>query len=137
MASAECDIELEDGEINDLEDGEIDEDILLPTESNNNVFSRLEPRQHAYPENSNSQGVISRDFVHHNLGSSSGRWETHGGPITPSRGRFPRGRTTPPGVVRGGREKSSYRGNGRQVMGRGKPFAGNRGNTRKCILLFS
>ena len=71
MTSAECDIELEDGEINDLEDGEIDEDIrdiLLSTESNNNIFSRVEPC--AYPENSNVY------FVHHNLGPSSGRWET-------------------------------------------------------------
>jgi len=131
MASAECDIELEDGEIIDLEDGEIDEDIrdiLLSTESNNNI-SRVEPQ--AYSENSNVY------FVHHNLGPSSGRWETQGGPITPSRGRFPRGRTTPPGVMRGGSGKSSHRGNGPQVMDRGKSFAAKRGNTRKCILLFS
>ena len=130
MTSAECDIELEDGEINDLEDGEIvEEDILQCTESNNNIFSRVEP--YAYPENSNVY------FVRHNLGPSSRRWETHGGPITPSRGRFPRGRTTPPGIMRGGNGKSSYRGSGRQVMDRGKSFAAKRENTRKCILLFS
>ena len=127
MASAESDRELEDGEIIELEDGEIDEDIrdiLLPTESNNNIFSRFEPQR----ENSNVY------FVHNNLGPSSGRWDTHGGPITPSQGRFPRGRTTPPGIMRGGSVKSSYRGNGRQVLDRGKSFAAKRQNTRKCIL---
>ena len=131
MTSAECDIELEDGEINDLEDGEIDEDIrdIPQSTESNNIFSRVEP--YAYPENSNVY------FVHHNLGPSSGGWETHGGPITPSRGRFPRGRTTPPGVMRGGSGKSSYRRNGPQVMDRGKSFAAKRENTRKCILLFS
>ena len=134
MASAECDIELEDGEIIDLEDGEIDEDtrdqrrdILLSTESNTNIFSRFETQR----ENSNVY------FVHHNLGPSSGRWETHGGPITPSQGRFPRGRTTPPRIMGGGSGKSSYSGNGPQVMDRGKSFAARRENTRKCILLFS
>ena len=132
MTSAECDTELEDGEINDLEDGEIVEDIgdiLQSTESNKNIFSRVEP--YAYPENSNVY------FVRHNLGPSSGRGETHGGPITPSRGRFPRGRTTPPRIMRGGSGKASYRGNGPQVMDRGKSFAAKRENTRKCILLFS
>ena len=127
MASAECDIELEGGEIIKLEDGEIDEDIrdiLLSTESNNNIFSRFAPQR----ENSNVC------FLQNNLGPSSGRWETHGGPITPSQGRLPRGRTTPPGIMRGGRGKSSYRGNGRQVMDRGKSFAAKRENTRKCIL---
>ena len=126
MTSTECDIELEDGEKNDLEDGEIDEDIreiLLSTESNNNIFSRVEP----YTENSNVY------FIHHNLGSSSRRQETQDGPITPSRpsGRFPRRRTTPPGVMRGGS------GNGPQVIDRGKSFAAKRENTRNCILLFS
>ena len=125
MTSAQCDLELEDGEINDLEDGEIvEEDIrdILQSESNNNIFSRVEP--YAHPENSN--------VYFHNLGPSSGRWKTHGGPITPSRGRFPRGRVTPPGIMQGG--SGNY---GPQVMDRGKSFAAKGENTRKCILLFS
>ena len=141
MASIDGDIELEDGEINDLEDGEIDEEIFLPTESNSNIFSRLEPRQpdplreqRVFPENLNSLELNSRDFVSHNSGPLPARWNPRGGSLISSRGRFPRGRASP-GTARG--RGKTFRGNGREMIGRGKPFPSKRENTRRCILYFT
>lgn len=139
MATADGDIELEDGEINDLEDGEIDEEILLAAESNNiNVFSRLEPRQQdsLRDDNLNSYGVNNRDFGFLNSGPSPGRWEPPGVTFTPpSRERFPtRGRASP--VATRGRGKA-FRGNGREMKGRGKSFLDQRGNSRRRILYFA
>ena len=131
MASADYDIELEDGEINDLEDGEIDEDILLPTESSNDVFSRLEPRQEGtsfrdHQDNANSHGVNNRDFAFHHSGPSPGRWEPPS-----NRGRFPRGREGP--VTPRGRGRG-FRGNGREMIGRGKSFLARRASQNRGIL---
>lgn len=131
MASADYDIELEDGEINDLEDGEIDEDILLPTESSNDVFSRLEPRQEGtslrdHQDNANSHGVNNRDFAFHHSGPSPGRWEPPS-----NRGRFPRGRESP--VTSRGRGRG-FRGNGREMTGRGKSFLARRTSQNRGIL---
>jgi len=135
MASADVDIELEDGEINDLEDGEIDEDILLSTESSNNVFSRLEPRQDLLRDDNNSYGVNNRDFVFHKSGPSPGRWEPQRGSFAPAtRARFPREQKRgSPATLRGSRGKA-FRGNGRGMMGREKSFLAKRGDSRRCIL---
>ena len=136
MATEDGEVELEDGEINDLEDGEIDEDVLLAEESNNNnIFSRLEPRereslvrdQHL---TDNSYGAKSRDCSFQDSSPPPGRWGIRGGS---SRGRFPRGRVSP--TVRGSRARKGFPGNGREMMGRGKTFpAVKRGSPRTCIL---
>ena len=134
MATEEGEVELEDGEINDLEDGEIDEDVLLVAESNNNVFSRLEPRQRDsllrdQQLNENCYGAKNRDLGFQGSIPSPDRWDTRGGS---SRGRFPRGRASP--TIRGGRSRKGFPGNGREMMGRGKPFPLKRGSPRTRIL---
>ena len=139
MAAADCDIELEDGEINDLEDGEIDEEILLSTESSSNVFSRLEPRHEDQlrdqQDNINSHGVNNRDFVFHRSGPVADRWELQGGSLTPaSRERFPRGRGSLVNVR--GRGKV-FRGTGREMTGRDKSYLVKRGGQRRRILYFT
>ena len=136
MASVDYDIELEDGEINDLEDGEIDEDILLPTESSNDVFSRLEPRQEdplrdQQDSVNNSHGVNNRDFVSHHSGPLPGRWEP---PL--NRGRFPRGRVSPL-TARGRGRGRGFRGNGREMTGRGKSFLARKASQHRGILYYT
>lgn len=136
MATEDGEVELEDGEINDLEDGEIDEDVLLAAESNNNVFSRLEPRDSLLRDqylnlNDNSYGAKNRDFGFQDSSPPPDRWITRGGS---SRGRFPRGRASP--TMRAGRARKGFPGNGRETMGRGKTFPAKRGGPRTCILCF-
>lgn len=143
MATADCDIELEDGEIYDLEDGEIDEEILLSTESSSNVFSRLEPRQHEHllrdqqdnTDNVNSHGLNNRDFAFYRSSPVDDRWELQGGPLSSaSRERFPRGRESLVNVR--GRSKV-FRGSGREMTGRGKSCLIKRGGQRRRILYFT
>lgn len=140
MAEADRDIELEDGEINDLEDGEIDEDIgiLLSAEASNNVLRRLEPRHvKSSSEKQDSYGVggNDRNFVFQSSGPPPDRREPQVGSFgPPSRGRYPRrrGATT----VRG-RGKNHFRGNELGVTGRGKAALGKRPIQRRCILYFT
>lgn len=143
MATADCDIELEDGEIYDLEDGEIDEEILLSTESSSNVFSRLEPRQHEdllrdqqdNTDNINSHGLNNRDFAFYRSSPVDDRWELQGGPLSSaSRERFPRGRESLVNVR--GRSKV-FRGSGREMTGRDKSCLIKRGGQRRRILYFT
>lgn len=141
MASEIGEVELEDGEINDLEDGEIDEDILLATESNNSVFLPLEHRQRDsllrdQHLNDNSYAEKNRDFGFQDSSPPPDRWDTRG--VSSSRGRFPRARASV--MVRGSRTRGKgFRGTGRGMisMRRGKTFSAKRGNPRSRILWFT
>lgn len=129
MASEDGQVELEDGEINDLEDGEIDEDVLLAAES----LSRLEHhQQHSVRDqhsNDNSYEAKSRDFGFQESNVPPHRWVTRGGYLNSSRGRFPRDRAIP--MARGRGRGKVFRG-----IGREKTFPAKRGNPRRRILLF-
>lgn len=141
MAAEIGEVELEDGEINDLEDGEIDEDILHVAESKNSVFLPLERRcqrdsfvrdQHL---NDNSYAEKNRDFGFQGSSPPPDRWETRG--VSSSRGRFPRSRAS--ATVRGSRTRGrGFRGTGRHIIstGRGKAFPAKRGSTRSRILWY-
>ena len=136
MATEDGEVELEDGEINDLEDGEIDEDVQLAAESNINVFSRSEPRQHDSflrdeHLNDNFFGVKGIDFGFQDSSPPvpPGWWDTR---IGSSRGRFPRARASP--TARGSRPRKGFSGNGREMTGRGKAFLAKRGSPRTRIL---
>ena len=143
MAAEIGDVELEDGEINDLEDGEIDEDILNAAESNNSVFLPLEHRrqrdsfvrdQHL-SLNDNSYAEKNRDFGFQDSSPQPDRWETRG--MSSLRGRFPRARGS--ATLRGSRTRGKgFRGTGRRMMstGRGKAFPTKRGSTRSRILWY-
>ncbi|XP_067021110.1 zinc finger C3H1 domain-containing protein-like isoform X4 [Acropora muricata] len=136
MAEADRDIELEDGEINDLEDGEIDEDIgiLLSAEASNNVLRRLEPRHvKSSSEKQDSHGIggNDRNFVFQSSVPPPDRREPQGGSFgPPSRGRYPRRRGTT--TVRG-RGKNHFRGNELGVTGRGKAALGKRPIQRRSF----
>lgn len=140
MAETDRDIELEDGEINDLEDGEIDEDtgILFSAEASNNVLQRLEPRDvKSSSEKQDSRGVggNDRNFVFQSSVPPPDRREPQDGSFSlPSRGRYPRRRGAM--TVRG-RGKNHFRGNELGVMGRGKAVLGKRPTQRRCILYFT
>lgn len=140
MASEIGEVELEDGEINDLEDGEIDEDILHAAESNNSIFLPLEYRrqrdsfvrdQHL---NDNSYGEKNRDFGFQDSSPPPNRWDTRG--VSSSRGKFPRARAS--ATVRGSRTGGKvFRGTGRHIStGRGKTFPAKRGSQRSRILWY-
>lgn len=140
MASEIGEVELEDGEINDLEDGEIDEDILHVAESNNSIFLPLEYRrqrdsfvrdQHL---NDNSYGEKNRDFGFQDSSPPPNRWDTRG--VSSSRGKFPRARAS--ATVRGSRTGGRvFRGTGRHMStGRGKTFPAKRGSQRSRILWY-
>jgi len=141
MAAEIGEVELEDGEINDLEDGEIDEDLLPVAESRNSVFLPLEHRrqrdsfirdQHL---NDNSYAEKNRDFGFQVSNPPPDRWETRG--VSSSRGRFPRTRAS--ATARGSRTRGrGFRGTGRHMIptGRGKAFPAKRGSTRSRILWY-
>jgi len=140
MASEIGEVELEDGEINDLEDGEIDEDILHAGESNNSIFLPLEYRrqrdsfvrdQHL---NDNSYGEKNRDFGFQDSSLPPNRWDTRG--VSSSRGKFPRARAS--ATMRGSRTRGKvFRGTGRHMStGRGKIFPAKRGSQRSRILWY-
>ena len=141
MAAESGEVELEDGEINDLEDGEIDEDILNAAESSNRIFLPLEHRrqrdsfvrdQHL---NDNSYAEKNRDFGFQESSPPPDWWETHG---ASSRGRFLRTRAS--ATVRGSRPRGKgLRGTGRHMIstpGRDKAFPAKRGSTRSRILWY-
>lgn len=127
MASEDRELELEDGEINDLEDGEIDEDVPSARESNNNDLYLLTHRhdQHSTREQYSSDNPFEtkiRDFGFQQFNPPPDRWETRGGSFGSFRGRFSRQRGRGRGKV--------FRGNGRE-----KTYPTRRGNMRRRILL--
>ena len=140
MAAEIGEEELEDGEINDLEDGEIDEDILHAAESNNSVFLPLEHRQRDSTFvrdqhlNDSSYAEKNRDFGFQDSSPPPNRWDTRG--ASSSRGRFPRARAS--ATARGSRTRGrGFRGTGRHTStGRGKTFPAKRGSQRSGILWY-
>ena len=139
MAAEIGEVELEDGEINDLEDGEIDEDILHAEESNYSVFLPLEHRQRDsfvrdQHLNDNSYAEKNRDFGFQGSSPPPNRWDTRDAPS--SRGRFPRARAS--ATARGSRTRGrGFRGTGRHMStGRGKTFPAKRGSQRSRILWY-
>lgn len=127
MASEDRELELEDGEINDLEDGEIDEDVTSARESNNNDLYLPTHRHDQYStreqySSDNPFDTKIRDFGFQQFNPPPDRWETRGGSFGSFRGRFSRQRGRGRGKV--------FRGNGRE-----KTYPTRRGNMRRRILL--
>ena len=135
MASTELDVELEDGEINDLEDGEIDEGAYFPGES---IFSRLEPRQEDFCDELSHVSFEPklRELPFHNIQSSTRRWKS----VTTNfaRGRHSKGR---PGYSsRASKERlKPSRECAREQLVPGKSFYRRKDSYRRRILysLFS